>query len=161
MEISIKLLDIIFSGLKYALDAKHEFVTPEHLLKAALDSEEVKQLIDECNGNLQDIQKNTESYLSKNVFALENVEPVPIEEAILLSEFANEENYWEKEHKLNKDKYFFSTVDNIERTIGFKIDKQRKLIKSLEKKNIINVQYRDLPRKRYIRINDKKIFELL
>ena len=77
MEISIKLLDIIFSGLKYALDAKHEFVTPEHLLKAALDSEEVKQLIDECNGNLQDIQKNTESYLSKNVFALENVEPVP------------------------------------------------------------------------------------
>lgn len=89
------------------------------------------------------------------------IQKLGLEEAILLSEFANEENYWEKEHKLNKDKYFFSTVDNIERTIGFKIDKQRKLIKSLEKKNIINVQYRDLPRKRYVRINDKKIFELL
>lgn len=84
-----------------------------------------------------------------------------LEEAILLSEFANEENYWEKEHKLNKDKFFFSTVDNIEKMLGFKIDKQRKLIKSLESKNIITVQYRDLPRKRYVRINDDNIFKIL
>lgn len=89
------------------------------------------------------------------------IKKLGLEETILLCEFANEEYYWEKENKLNKDKYFFSTVDNIEEILGFKIDKQRTLINNLKEKNIISIKYKDLPRKRYIRINDKEIFKLL
>lgn len=78
MEISIKLLDIIFSALHYAEEAKHEFVTPEHLLKAALNSEEVQQLFSDCDGDITEIQKNTDKYLTDNILATDNGEqPLP------------------------------------------------------------------------------------
>lgn len=89
------------------------------------------------------------------------IKKIGLEETILLSELADEEHYWESNKKLNKDRYFFSTVDNIREVLGYKIDKQRLLIKHLEDKSIISVQYRGMPRKRFIKINDEEIFKLL
>lgn len=89
------------------------------------------------------------------------IKKIGLEESILLCELADEEDYWLKRDHISEDGFFFSTVENIENVLGFKVDKQRTLLNNLESKKLIQISYRDMPRKRYIKIVDEEIFRLL
>lgn len=82
-----------------------------------------------------------------------------LEEAILLGELASEHDYWETQDKL-EDGYFYSTVENIENHTTLSDHKQRKAIKNLKSKNLIDVKVKGIPAKRYIKINEEQVFEL-
>lgn len=84
-----------------------------------------------------------------------------MEESALLSELCNEHEYWREKNKLTADGYFFSTIENIECALGMSEYKQRNIIKKLEELNIIEMQLRDLPPKRYFKLNDNEILKLL
>ncbi len=74
----------ISSQVKYVLDAsytdakkrRHEFITPEHLLLAALDCDTVKGLLLICGADAGFIREHIEEYLQKNIPVLTAGEPV-------------------------------------------------------------------------------------
>lgn len=83
-----------------------------------------------------------------------------LEEAVLLGELASELKYWEKKGQV-EDGWFYSTVENIEENTSLSDFKQRKTIKSLKEKNIIDIKVKGIPAKRYIKINEEQVFKLL
>lgn len=76
-----------------------------------------------------------------------------LDEAVFLSELCHEQYYYDKYSKLNSDGFFFSTIENIEKKIGFKKKKQLTMLKKLKLLNLIDVKYHGMPKKRYIRVN--------
>lgn len=99
----------------------------------------------------------TSSYitLNKSIIKL-----LGLEEAVILGELASEFKYWEEKGQI-EDGWFYSTVENIEKNTSLSDFKQRKAIKSLKEKNIIEIKIRGIPAKRYIKINEEQVFELL
>ncbi len=63
MRISENLNQIIMAAYAEAKSRRHEFITPEHLLYAALFFEEGRQIIDRCGGNLERLRKTLEHHL--------------------------------------------------------------------------------------------------
>ena len=105
---------------------------------------------------MQDLLKliSNENYIIVN---RDLIKEIGLDEAVLLSELCSEQYYWKSKDKLGKDGFFFSTIENIENNIGFKKKKQLTLLKKLKSRNLIEVKYHDMPKKRYIKVN---VFEL-
>ena len=82
-----------------------------------------------------------------------------LEEAILLGELASEHDYWESQDKL-EDGYFYSTVENIQEHTTLSDHKQRKALKNLKDKGLIEIKVKGIPAKRYIKINEEQVFKL-
>lgn len=82
-----------------------------------------------------------------------------IDVAILFGELASEYNYYKKKRELDDD-WFYSTVENVEENTSLSDFKQRKAIKILEEKNIIEVKIKGIPAKRYIKINEEQVLKL-
>ena len=82
-----------------------------------------------------------------------------IDEAILLGELASEYDYWEKQEKIN-DGFFFSTIENVEENTTLSAHKQRKALNKLQELNIVEVSLKDIPAKRYIKINEEQLFKI-
>lgn len=80
--------------------------------------------------------------------------------AIMLGELINERDYWQGKGQLEDD-WFFSTIENVENEIGYSEYKQRKIIKALEAKKVIQVKIKGLPARRYIKINEEQLLILL
>ena len=101
---------------------------------------------------MQDLLKliSNENYIIVN---RDLIKEIGLDETILLSELCSEQNYWKSKDKLGKDGFFFSTIENIENNIGFKKKKQLTLLKDLKSRNLIEVKYHDMPKKRYIKVN--------
>lgn len=99
---------------------------------------------------------------SRNFIALNKdlIKIFGLEEAIMIGELCSEADYWEKEEKLI-DGYFFSTVENVQQNTTLSEHKQRKAINNLKNKNIIDIQIKGLPAKRYIKINKEALIKLL
>ena len=89
------------------------------------------------------------------------IKEMGLDEAALLSELCSEQYYWKSKDKLGKDGFFFSTIDNIENNIGFKKKKQLTLLKELKSRNLIDVKYHDMPKKRYIKVNALELEKIL
>ena len=51
--------------INMAVNAKHQYISPEHLLKALLDEDRIAGLITDSGGNLDKIRSETDSALSK------------------------------------------------------------------------------------------------
>ena len=81
------------------------------------------------------------------------IREIGLDAAVLLAELGSEQDYWKRKSRLGKDGFFYSTIENIEKNIGFKKKKQLTLVKKLESLNLIEVKYHDIPKKRYIRVN--------
>lgn len=83
-----------------------------------------------------------------------------INEAIILGELASEYDYWNGREEL-QDGFFYSTVDNISKntTIGEK--QQRLAINNLVSAGVIEVKKMGLPAKRYFKINEIKLMEVI
>ena len=103
------------------------------------------------------------SLLSTSKYFIVNKELIKAlgtEEAIVLGELISERDYWDDREQLEDD-WFYSTVENIENEIGYNEYKQRKILKSLESKGVLEVKVKGMPAKRYIRINEENLLSLL
>lgn len=85
---------------------------------------------------------------------------IGLEEAVILGELASEYNYYFDKDELD-DGYFYSTVDNIEQNTSLSEYKQRKAINSLKDNNILDIKIKGIPAKRYIKLNEEQILNIL
>lgn len=76
MKVSPQLQEIINRALKEAQDGNHEFVTPEHLLKASLDVPTVCDLLLICGGNVEYIRQGVANYIKNNVLEAKTSTPL-------------------------------------------------------------------------------------
>ena len=67
MKISPQLSKIIKVAVEKAKNAKHEFVTPEHVLSAALENQSVQNLFVICGADAAGIRANVDEYLQKHI----------------------------------------------------------------------------------------------
>ncbi len=81
--------------------------------------------------------------------------------AIMIAELASEYSHWSRSGQLQEDGWFFSTVENVEKRTSLKEQKQRDAINKLKKLNILEVERRGLPAKRYFKINEERLLEVL
>lgn len=82
-------------------------------------------------------------------------------EAVMFGELCGESDYWHNNGGITEDGYFFSTVENIETKLNIKRDVQQKILKKLQEKGLVEVVKRGLPAKRYVRINEQNLENLL
>ena len=85
---------------------------------------------------------------------------IGLEEAIILGELASEHNYYNDRNEL-EDGYFYSTINNKEDNTSLNEYKQRKAINTLKDKKIIDVQIKGIPAKRYIKLDEEQVLNLL
>ena len=83
-----------------------------------------------------------------------------LEEALLLGELASELEYWQQRGEL-QDGFFYSTIDNVKEATTLSDKRQRSALKTLKEAGIIDVKLAGLPAKRYIRINEKQLAQIL
>ena len=83
-----------------------------------------------------------------------------LEEAILLGELASEMEYWQQRGEL-KDGYFYSTIENVKDSTTLSDKRQRSALNTLKEAGIIDMKLAGLPAKRYIRIREKQLAEIL
>lgn len=83
-----------------------------------------------------------------------------IEETILLGELASEYDYWYKKQELEDD-YFYSTIENVEKNTTLSKYKQTQAMNKLKELGIIETKLKGIPAKRYIKINEDRIEEVL
>ena len=101
------------------------------------------------------ISNNNFIILNKNL-----IKAIGLEEAIILGELASEYDYWSSQKAL-EDGYFYSTIENIEKHTTLSVHKQRKALNNLKEKGIIDIKVKGIPAKRYIKIIEKQVYELL
>lgn len=83
-----------------------------------------------------------------------------LEEAVILGELASEMEYWQQRGEL-KDGYFYSTIENVKESTTLSDKRQRSALNALKEAGIIDVKLAGLPAKRYIRINEKQLAQIL
>lgn len=71
IEIDSLLNKIINSAFRNAHKSHHEFITPEHLLLASLEYDQIKDLLISCGANISAIAYDLESYISGNISIIE------------------------------------------------------------------------------------------
>lgn len=106
---------------------------------------------------------NTLQLLASSNFIVLNkkvIKVLGLEEALLLGELSSEYDYWLKCDKL-EDGWFYSTVENIENNTTLNEYKQRKAVNKLIKMGVVEVEVKGLPAKRYFRLNEERVVELL
>lgn len=84
-----------------------------------------------------------------------------LEESIMIGELVSEYLHWRKTNKLTEDGYFYSTAENVEENTTLTAHKQRKALNKLKELGLIDVQIRGLPAKRYIKLNDDAIADIV
>lgn len=83
-----------------------------------------------------------------------------IDEAIILGELASEYEYWSRREEL-QDGYFYSTIENIEENTTLTEYKQRKALNNLKEQGIVSIKIKGIPAKRFIKINEEQVLNLL
>ena len=76
--------------------------------------------------------------------------------AVIIGELSSEARYYLKRGQL-EDGWFFSTVENIREATGLSEHYQREAIKAAKDRGLIDVKYKGLPRKRYVRVNARAV----
>ena len=83
-----------------------------------------------------------------------------LEEAVMLGELASEMEYWQQRGEL-RDGYFYSTIENVKESTTLSDKRQRSALNALKEAGIVDVKLAGLPAKRYIRINEKQLAQIL
>ena len=100
--------------------------------------------------------------LSSTAFLVLNKElarQVGLKEAVLLADLISKEEYFIA--KGMTDGWFFNTTDNIEKDTTLNSYHQRKCIKVLKDKGLIEVKRKGIPAKQYFKINEKQVMQIL
>ncbi len=98
MKISRHVQAIINAAYNEAKVRNHEYLTPEHILYAALAFDEVQEAITACGANLEQLKHGMENYFEQKLPVLENTEPTQsvgfqsvLERAVLQSQSSRKE----------------------------------------------------------------------
>jgi ATP-dependent Clp protease ATP-binding subunit ClpA len=98
MKISRHVQAIINAAYNEARVRNHEYLTPEHILYAALAFDEVQSILAACGANLEQLKYGMENYFEQKVPVLNNVEPTHtvgfqsvLERAVLQSQSAQKD----------------------------------------------------------------------
>lgn len=83
-----------------------------------------------------------------------------LEAAIMLGELASEMEYWQQRGEL-QDGFFYSTIENVKDSTTLSDKRQRSALTTLKEAGIIDVKLAGLPAKRYIRIKEKQLAQIL
>ena len=83
-----------------------------------------------------------------------------LDSAVLIGELASESEYWSEKGELSNG-WFYSTIENVEEKTTLSAHKQRKALSVLQDAGIIDVEYKGLPKKRHIRINESKLLNAI
>lgn len=75
MEITKIVNEIFIKAYKLAKGKNHEYITPEHLLLAALEEDEFYHVVEKCNGDIETLKTNLEEYLDQYVTKVDGVDP--------------------------------------------------------------------------------------
>lgn len=75
MQLNKLVNDIILKAYESARVNGDEYLTPEHLLYEALDYVELREVIINCDGDVEKIKSNIKSYIDENIEKVENLEP--------------------------------------------------------------------------------------
>ena len=106
---------------------------------------------------------NLRKILAHNNYIIVNKElakTIGLDETIMLGELCNESIYWDENNALENG-YFYSTIENIEDALTFKSKKQKKILDRLVELGLIDVKLKGLPAKRFIKINENGLSDLL
>lgn len=100
---------------------------------------------------------SSDGYIILNKYVMK---ALGLHEAILLGELCSEFIYWHKENKL-QDGFFYSTRENIEKETTLSPHQQRQAIKTLVNKGLVEIVEKDMPKKTYYRVDEKKVYQFL
>lgn len=75
MRVSKEVNDVIIRAFEEAKNNKHEYVTAEHLLYAALENNRVIEIITNCEGDLEGLRSDLKEYMNEHITKIENKEP--------------------------------------------------------------------------------------
>ena len=76
MQINEEVQIILNAAYDEAIERKHEFLTPEHILYTALFFNNVREIISECEVNPDELKEKINSYLDKEIPLIDEGEPV-------------------------------------------------------------------------------------
>lgn len=76
MKISQLVQDFIQDAFEEAKKHRHEFVTPEHLLKVILDNEQILAFLNWCGADIAYLIRSVEDYLKTKIPRIENTEKI-------------------------------------------------------------------------------------
>lgn len=80
------------------------------------------------------------------------IRAIGLHEAVIIGELASEAMQWAKDGKL-EDGWFYSKCEKLEYKTGLSAHLQRDALKVLEELGVIEVKYKGMPRKRFVRIS--------
>lgn len=84
-----------------------------------------------------------------------------LDAAVLLGELASEYLYFEGQDMLKDSEWFYSTVENLEANTGLSTYEQRQAINKLVSLGIIEVKKMGIPAKRWVRICEQQVIQIL
>lgn len=96
------------------------------------------------------------SYIVINKYLLNEL---GLNETLLLGELASEYNYWKQENGL-VDGYFYSTVDNVKNNTTLTRYQQAQALEKLQQLDLVEVEIKGVPAKRYIKIKEESISKI-
>jgi ATP-dependent Clp protease ATP-binding subunit ClpA len=76
MEINHELNDILMASYNEAINNKHEYLTPEHLLYTCLEYNGGREIIIGAGGEVDSLKIRLEDFFSQKVASVEDIEPV-------------------------------------------------------------------------------------
>jgi len=98
MKISGPVRTIITQAYNIAKIRNHEYLTPEHILYASLDSREIQAILEACGARVEQLKHDLETYFKQKIPVIAGVEPIQtvnfqsvIERAVINSQAAQKE----------------------------------------------------------------------
>jgi ATP-dependent Clp protease ATP-binding subunit ClpA len=98
MKVSQEVQAIFNAAYNEAKLRNHEYLTPEHILYAALSFEQVRSILEACEADVEQLRRGMEAYFEQKIPQVKNTEPVQtagfqsvIERAVLQSQAAGKE----------------------------------------------------------------------
>jgi len=98
MRISGPVRTIITQAYNIAKIRNHEYLTPEHILYAALESKEIQIILEACGAKIDQLRHDLEIYFKQKIHVIAGVEPIQtvnfqsvIERAVINSQAAQKE----------------------------------------------------------------------
>jgi ATP-dependent Clp protease ATP-binding subunit ClpA len=98
MKISGPVRTIITQAYNIAKARNHEYLTPEHILYAALDLKEIQIILEACGAKIDQLRHDLEIYFKQKIHVIAGVEPIQtvhfqsvIERAVINSQAAQKE----------------------------------------------------------------------
>ncbi len=76
MRITAQLQEILQKALVDARESHHEFITPEHVLKASLEFDYVKSILSACGADIDYIFESISDFLDKHIPIVKNGDPI-------------------------------------------------------------------------------------